>query len=235
MKTRLTFAFLFLLASVQLALAQFDNVQRMDESTLFFDKESNKRMSINDFQRINREFPNQYVPIAVYDKYGKAGHYVVRKKTPEEIETGHVNPFDEIEKPVIGQPVAPFVMQGAEGKTYNSEKLSGSYILLSFWLKFKKPYFGPSNSADLLALQKKLQLIGIPLVSLGISYSSLDECRQAMEELKLGFVPVPDSRGFAMRYSSPNSPSYLLIGPDGKILAHSEGDSPLGLEKHFKK
>jgi len=172
---------------------------------------------------------------AIYDKYGKTDYYLVRKKTKEEFETGQLNPFAGIEVPVVGQPVASFVMEGADSNIYDSDKLRDSYVLLSFWLKFKKPYFGPNSNKDLVTLVDKVRAKGTPLVSLGVSYSSPEECQTAMKELNLGFIPIPDSRGFIMRYVSPNSPSFLLIGPDGKILARSEGDSPLKLEKYFVK
>jgi peroxiredoxin len=235
MNARLIVTFIFIIAFMQVGVAQFETAHRMDETTRFFDKENNKQISFQDFQRLNREFPNQYMFIARYDKYGKTDYYLVRKKTKEEFETGHLNPLDGLEVPLVGQPVAPFVMQGADGKTYDSDELKGRYVLLSFWLKFKKPYFGSNNSKDLVTLVEKIQAKGTPLISLGVSYSSLEECETAMKEMKLGFIPVPDSRGFTIRYASPNVPSFLLIGPDGKVLARTEGDSPLKLEKYFTK
>lgn len=235
MKARLIITSVFVITIMQVARAQFDTVHRMDETTRFFDQENNKPMSFQDFQRLNREFPNQYMFSAVYDKYGETDYYLVRKKTKEEFETGQLNPLDGVEVPLVGQPVAPFVMQGVNGKAYDSDELKGSYVLLSFWLKFKKPYFGPNNSKDLVTLVDKVRAKGTPLVSLGVSYSSLEECQTALKEMKLGFIPVPDSRGFTIRYASPNVPSFLLIGPDGKVLARSEGDSPVKLEKYFLK
>lgn len=235
MNARLLVTFVFILACVQVARAQFDTRHRMDERTRFFHKETGKPMSFQDFQRLNREFPNQYMFIATYDKYGKTDYYLVRRKTKHEFDTGQLNPFNGLEVPVVGQPVAPFVMQGADGKTYDSDQLKGSYVLLSFWLKFKKPYFGPANSKDLVTLVDKVRAKGTPLISLGVSYSSLEECQAAMKEMNMGFVPVPDSRGFTTRYVSPNAPSFLLIGPDGKVLARSDGDSLLEMEQYFTK
>ncbi|GHB69222.1 peroxiredoxin family protein [Persicitalea jodogahamensis] len=235
MKLPLIFTLFFTLTFVQLAKAQFETVHRMDDQTRFLDKETGKPLTYKDFQRLNREFPNQYLPIAVYDKYGNTDYYLVRKKLKVELETGQVDMFGELEKPIVGKPVQPFVMQGADGKTYDSEQLRGSYVMLSFWLKFKKPFFGPGNTKDLVALLSSVKAKGIPVVSLGVSYSSAEECRAAMEEFDLGFVPIPDSRGFTIRYASLNTPSFLLIDPDGKVLATSEIDSPLKLEKYFKK
>lgn len=235
MKSCLIFCLFFTVAITHTATAQFDTVYRMDDKTRFFDKETKEPLTYQDFQRLNREFPNQYLPMAVYDKYGKPDHYLVRKKSKEEMETGQVDMYSELKKPKIGESVEPFVMQGADGRLYDSEQLQGSYVLLSFWLKFKKPRFDQSRTKDLVALLSKLKAKGIPVVSLGASYSSLEESKAAMESFDLGFVPVPDSHGFTLRYASLNTPSYLLISPEGKVLAAINLESPLTLEKYFKK
>ncbi len=235
MKISFVLVLLLIVVLAQPGLAQFETVHRMDDKTRFVDKETNKSLTYKDFQRLNREFPNQYLPLAVYDKYGKTDYYLLRRKTKEEVETGQINMFDELEKPKVGEAVAPFVMEGADGKTYDSEKLKGSYVLLSFWLKLQKPRFGPNSTKDLVTLLKKVQTKGISVVSLGMSYSSPEECQAAMKAFDLSFVPIPDSHSFTMRYASLNTPSYLLIGPEGKILAISELDSPLKLEAYFKK
>jgi hypothetical protein len=105
---------------------------------------------------------------------------------------------------------------------------------LSFWLRFRKPFFSDNQTKDLVKLVGKAQAKGIQLVSLGTTPDSKEECINAMATYSLGLVPVPSSYEFTKQYGMPIG-SYLLVGPDGNLLAIIEQNAPLGLENFLVK
>jgi hypothetical protein len=233
---RLQILGLLLLAASTLCFAQFTTTTRIDGSSKLYDNATGQRIPYPEFEKLMRADPNGYLFLPVYNEYGEADAYLVRKKSKEERETNNHNPYEEYEKPQVGQLVARFVMKGLDGKTYDSNELKGTYVLLSFWLKLSKPMLSSAMTKDLGPLLARAAAKGIPVVSLGVvNYSSAQECQQVVEELNPPFVPIPEGRGFVHRYVLPNSPSFLLIGPDGTILAISELESPLKLEKYLIK
>jgi hypothetical protein len=236
MPFRLLSLFLMLLGSSPLCWGQYTSTMRIDPSTKLIDKATGQPLPYKEFEKLMRADPNGYLFQPLYNEYGEPDAYSVRKKSKEERETNNHNPYEEYEKPQVGQLVARFVMKGIDGKTYDSNELKGTYVLLSFWLKLSKPMLSSAMAKDLGPLLAKAAAKGIPVVSLGVvNYSSAQECQQVVEELNPPFVPIPEARGFVHRYVLPNSPSFLLIGPDGTILAISELESPLKLEKYLIK
>ena len=177
----------------------------------------------------------EYSAIPQINEYGQASFYVVRKRTKEEMEFGQASLLNDYKKPEPGEILSPFVMQGADGQTYSSVTLRGKYVLLSFWPKLEKPFFDENQAKVLVELNDIARKKGIDLVSLGITMSSMEECLAATDAFKLGFVPIPDSRNFMIKYGLSISPSYLLVGSDGALLSIIEKDSPLSLQSYFKK
>lgn len=245
MKNRLFYSFLLLAILSQTTVAQGVEVramkvvtvgERMDENTIIYDEATGRRITINEFAQINRDTPRDFRLVPELNEYGKPAYYVLKKRSKEERETGRFNPYEDQKRPEIGQPLAPFVMEGADGKTYRSDDLKGSYVLLSFWVMLNKPFFqGNKDTEDIVALLEKAQAKGVKLVSLGVTHVSREECLAAMEEYDLGFVSIPNARGFSQKYSMPNPKSYLLIDPSGVLLEVIDRDSPLPLEKYFKR
>ena len=210
--------------------------ERMDENTIIYEEATGRRIMINEFAQINRDTPKGFRLVPELNEYGKPAYYILKKSSKEERETGRLSPYADQKRPEIDQSLAPFVMEGTDGETYRSEDLKGRYVLLSFWVFLKKPFFqGNKDTEDIVALLEKAQAKGVKLVSLGVTHDSREECLAAMEEHSLGFVPIPNARGFSQKYSMPNPKSYLLIGPDGVLLEIIDQESPLSLEKYFKK
>ena len=234
------FIVVVLLANASILNAQTTSVTRMravasknsiDEKTIIYDQESGRRIPYREFEQMFRP-GSLYHAIPEIDEFGKVAYYVVRKKTKEELEVGHANPRNDFKQPELGQPLASFVMEGADGKTYRLQEMVGSYVLLSFWFSLEKPYFSENTTKDLVALQKKLSK-KTKLISLGTTASSKEECQQAMDEFTLGFVPIPESQEFAKKYGILRMPSYILIGPDGKVIDVVERTSFARLEEHL--
>ena len=245
MTHRLFCLFFLLTTASQTALAQTIEVraakvvtkgERMDESTVIYDEATGRRITIDEFAQINRDTPRDFRLVPEFNEFGKPSYYVLKKKTEEERRTGHLQPYNDYKRPEVGQSLPPFVMEGADGNTYRLEDLTGSYVLLSFWVKLSNPFFrGNEATKDVVMLLEKAQAKGVKLVSLGLTHDSGEECEVAMSEYDLGFVPIPNARGFLLKYSVPNPGTYFLIGPEGTLLAIIEQDSPLPFEKYFRK
>lgn len=246
MNTRVSFPvvllLMYLLTPICLAQTSIKSTTRrmssqgtIDRNTKIYDKETGMQISFEEFSRMFEGGSKEYSAIPQIDEYGQASFYVVRKRTKEELERGQANLLNDYKKPELGQIISPFVMEGADDQTYSSSNLRGTYVLLSFWPNLEPPFLSKSKTKDLVELLDLAKGKHIKLVSLGITMSSMPECYAALNEFKLGFVPIPDSRNFMIKYGLSISPSYLLIGPEGTLLALIEGDSPLPLQKYFTK
>jgi peroxiredoxin len=208
--------------------------RKIDKNTRIYDQETGKRISMEEYFQSHRDTPNDFRFIPQIDEYGEIAYYVRRKSTGEEKESGITLHQGDYKKPILGQALPSFVMKGADGKTYKSEELKGKYILLSFWLKFEKPFFrGDSETQDLAKLIEIASKKGVELVSLGTTSDSKERCLEAMSEYKLGLLPVPESFEFMKRYGIFNPATYLLVGPDGNLLAIVEQETPLPLQKYL--
>lgn len=243
MHPRLSLSCIFLLVIFQNSFGQGGSVNsvgisseyRMDDNTLIYNRETGQRITMTEYVRLTREKPKLYHLVPQINEYGKPGSYILRKRTQEELtEDRVIYQNNDFGKPLVGKPLPPFVMEGADGKTYRSEDLKGSYILLSFWLRLRKPFFSDTQTKDLTRLVEHAQTKGIQLLSLGTTPDSKEECMVAMATYPLGMIPVPGSYEFMKRYGMPIG-SYLLVGPDGNLLAIVEKDSPLGLERYLVK
>jgi peroxiredoxin len=205
----------------------------IDENSTIYDKETGRKLPFDEMVSLLNQTPRIYALVTEIDETGKPAYYVLRKRTKEELEAGHPFLANDHKKPEIGQPILPYVMQGADGKTYSSDKLKGKYVLLSFWNKLENPYLGVNQTEQINTLLEKAKEKKVKLVSLGTTLATQEECLKAMEEMNLGFVPIPESTGFKNRYGMFRTPSYLLIGPEGTLLDIVEGRSVLELEKYL--
>lgn len=246
MNTRVSFPVVLLLmylltptclaqTSIKSTTRRMSSQGTIDRNTKIYDKETGMQISFDEFSRMFEGGSKEYSAIPQIDEYGQASFYIVRKRTKQELERGQANLLNDYKKPELGQIISPFIMEGADDQTYSSSNLRGTYVLLSFWPNVEPPFLNESKTKDLVELLDLAKGKHIKLVSLGITMSSMPACYAAMNEFKLGFIPIPDSRNFMIKYGLSISPSYLLIGPQGTLLALIENDSPLPLQKYFTK
>lgn len=207
----------------------------ISENSIIYEKETGRKLPFDEFVSLLNQTPRIYTTVTEIDETGNPAYYVLRKRTKEELEAGHPFLANDHKKPAIGQPVPPFVMQGADGKTYRSDKQKGRYVLIGFWNKLESPHMGSNQQEELLALLEKAKEKKVKLVSLATTPCTQEECLKAMKQENLGFVPVPESTGFRNRYGMFMIPSYLLIGPEGTLLAIVEKGTVRELEKHLVK
>ncbi len=191
----------------------------MNKETPIIDHSTGKRISYATYDELLTKNPGKYKTQPIFDKYGKPSSFEVIKKSQLMIQSdGSVMQNPDL-MPEIGEPIAPFVMTGLDGKEYNSEKLKGKYILLGFWVKFEKPLYTLASTKVISSFIDGNRQKGVEIVSLGTTLNTEDECLDAIPKRNCGFVPVPDSYGFNHRYKISETPYFILIDRKGIIKA----------------
>jgi len=199
----------------------------MNDETVIVNQATGKRISYDAYDELLKKNPGRYRTQPVFDKYGKASSFALIPKTKSEVETGITLTIEEEGMPEIGKPLPPFVMAGLDGKTYDSEKLKGKYILLGFWVKYEKPMYTWESTKIISDFINENQEKGIEIVSLGTTINTDEECRKFIPKRNCGFIPVPDSYGFNHRYKIAETPFFILIDKKGIVRAmapHTEFD-----------
>jgi peroxiredoxin len=199
----------------------------MNDESVIVHTATGKRISYHAYDDLLKKNPGRYRTQPVFDKYGKASSFALISKTKSEIETGITLTIDEEGMPEIGSPITPFVMTGLDGKTYDSERLRGKYILLGFWVKYEKPMYTWESTKIISSFIAENEEKGIEIVSLGTTINTDEECRKFIPKRNCGFVPIPDSYGFNHRYKITETPFFILIDKKGIVRAmapHTEFD-----------
>lgn len=198
----------------------------MNRESVIINKSTGKRISYDEYDQLLAKNPGKYKTEPVFDKYGKPSSFAVARTSGRETGLKEVN-YDSDLLPEIGETLAPFVMEGLDGKIYDSEKLKGAYVLLGFWVKYEKPLWTLASTKVITQFVNENKRRGINIVSLGTTLNTEDECREAIPKRNCGFVPVPESYGFNHRYKIGETPYFILLDKNGLVKAmapHTEFD-----------
>jgi len=203
----------------------------MTKESVIIDQSTGKRISYTVYDDILKKNPGKYRTQPVFDKYGQPSSFaLIRKKSQDIAGDGSVIMNADL-MPEVGEPLPPFVMQGLDGKEYNSEKLRGKYVLLGFWVKFEKPLYTFNSTKIITKFIEENQKRGIDIVSLGTTLNTEEECREAIPKRNCGFIPVPESYGFNHRYKIGETPYFILLDKNGIVKAmapHTEFAATIG-------
>ena len=203
----------------------------MNKESVIVDQSTGKRISYNAYDDILKKNTGKYRTQPVFDKYGQASSYaLIRKKSQDIAGDGSIIMNSDL-MPEIGEPLPPFIMQGLDGKEYNSERLKGKYVLLGFWVKFEKPLYTFNSTKIISAFIEENKKKGINIISLGTTLNTEEECREAIPKRNCGFIPVPESYGFNHRYKIGETPYFILVDKNGIVKAmapHTEFVAKIG-------
>jgi hypothetical protein len=190
----------------------------LNNESVIFNKSTGRRISYQEYDQLLKRNPGQYKTVPVFDKYGKPSSFAVSRNLGNGYEVKDVN-YDPDLLPEIGETLEPFVMEGLDGKIYDSEKLRGKYILLGFWVKYEKPLWTLASTKIISNFIDENKRRGIDIVSLGTTLNTEEECREAIPKRNCGFIPVPESYGFNHRYKIGETPFFILIDKQGVVKA----------------
>lgn len=198
----------------------------MNSESVIINKSTGKRISYREYDELLTRNPGRYKTVPVFDKYGKPSSFAVARSLGQESSVKEVN-YDSDLLPEIGEVLPPFVMEGLDGKIYDSEKLKGKYVLLGFWVKYEKPLWSLASTKIISNFVEENKRKGIDIISLGTTLNSEEECREAIPKRNCGFIPVPDSFGFNHRYKIGETPFFILLDRNGVVKSmalHTEFD-----------
>lgn len=191
----------------------------MNRDSPIVDHATGKRISYETYDNMLRRSPGQYKTQPIFDKYGKASSFEIIKKSQLYVQQdGSVMNNPDL-MPEVGEPIAPFVMRGLDGREYDSEKLRGKYILLGFWVRYEKPLYTLASTKVISNFVDENKRKGIEIVSLGTTLNTEEECLEAIPKRNCGFIPVPESYGFNHRYKISETPYFILVDRKGIVRA----------------
>jgi thiol-disulfide isomerase/thioredoxin/outer membrane lipoprotein-sorting protein len=141
-----------------------------------------------------------------------------------------VPPADSREQPVqtagnrvdlTGKDAPSFRGVSLDGKAYSLETLKGKAVLLDFWASWCGPCIRSMPIVEKLHEDYRAQGLVVLAVDVG-------ENRETVEKfLKTRTVPYPvimgDEAGIPAAYGVSAFPTFVMIGPDGKIASHQIG------------
>jgi peroxiredoxin len=127
---------------------------------------------------------------------------------------------DEDEAALTGQPVSDFTLKDSEGKSVSFKDLHGKIVLINFWATWCGPCRMEMPSIEKLYRQHKDQ----GLVVLGINDEESGVASAYLKKYGYTFTTLldPDSQ-MHNQYQVRSIPTTLVIGKDGKIVAHLVG------------
>ena len=122
---------------------------------------------------------------------------------------------------LTGQAAPTFKGVSLDGKAYSLDSLKGKTVLLDFWASWCGPCVRSMPTTEKLYADYKAQ----GLVVLGVD---VDENRDTVEKFlktkPMGYpVLMGSESGIPAAYGVTVFPTFVLIGPDGKIAAHQFG------------
>ena len=191
----------------------------MNRDSPIIDHATGKRISYETYDNMLKRSPGQYKTQPIFDKYGKASSFEIIKRSQLYVQQdGSVMNNPDL-MPEVGEPIAPFVMRGLDGREYDSDKLRGKYILLGFWVRYEKPLYTLASTKVISNFVDENKRKGIEIVSLGTTLNTEEECLEAIPKRNCGFIPVPESYGFNHRYKISETPYFILVDRNGIVRA----------------
>ncbi|QRQ99930.1 TlpA family protein disulfide reductase [Dyadobacter sandarakinus] len=191
----------------------------INRNTPIVDHATGRRMPYDAYDQLLKRNPGQYLTQPLIDKYGQASSFEVIRRSQVYVQSNGAVMHNPDLMPEVGEPLAPFVMTGLDGKQYDSEKLRGKYVLLGFWVRYEKPLYTLASTRVISAFLEENRRKGIEIVSLGTTLNTEEECLRAIPKRNCGFVPVPESYGFNHRYQISETPYFILLDRNGIVKA----------------
>ena len=191
----------------------------MTRDSPIIDHATGRRITYEAYDNMLRRNPGVYKTQPIFDKYGKASSFEIIKKSQLHIQQdGSVMNNPDL-MPEVGEPIAPFIMRGLDGREYDSEKLRGKYILLGFWVRYEKPLYTLASTKVISNFVDENRRKGVEIISLGTTLNTEEECLEAIPKRNCGFIPVPESYGFNHRYKISETPYFILVDRKGIVKA----------------
>nr|WP_121272091.1 TlpA disulfide reductase family protein [Pedobacter schmidteae] len=128
-----------------------------------------------------------------------------------------------------GAVVPSFEVLDINGKTFNSKKLDGKYLLIDFWGSWCQPC--RASHPELKAIYEQYKSAGLEI--LGVAFESgsmenqLKQWKKAIAEDQIGWIHVLNTRenNLVKLFGISSYPTKILVDPKGNILLRTSGHS----------
>ncbi len=137
----------------------------------------------------------------------------------------------------VGQPAQWTTLPTDQNKPLALTDYKGKYVLLDFWASWCVPCI--QNLPDVKELYNKYQKENFDIVGVSLD-DDKNKWIEAIKKHNLPWIQASDLKGWknavAVLYDIRSIPKYILVGPDGKIIANSNdiGQIKQQLEKTLK-
>ncbi|MBN8877515.1 MAG: TlpA family protein disulfide reductase [Sphingobacteriales bacterium] len=156
----------------------------------------------------NEDVSDELVPHAAFPGYAKREYNgpAERAISPEEI--------------LIGEQAPDFSYQSYGGDRISLKKFRGKYVLLDFW----ETWCGHCivSFPDLKDLYQRYHQLGLEII--GVSTENQEKVPGIIQANKLPYPNLKGDTAILSNYHIEGRPTYVLIGPTGKVLTYSYGD-----------
>ncbi len=125
-------------------------------------------------------------------------------------------------RPIVQQRTAPdFKMTTTDGTAVSLSQFKNKVVLITFWAPSCAPCIGKMPALDALAAQH--QADGLEVLPVCVGESDVDVVTASVRGRLNRLKPLIDEGMGAVRYDVLSTPTTVLIGRDGTLLARTEG------------
>ncbi|ETN94393.1 hypothetical protein [Zhouia amylolytica] len=181
--------------------------------SVLFDYDTGVSYNYDDYLKLYKDYPNMHAWPKEYNKYGMASSFYFDKneENSRTISNGLFN--DKVSE---GEIFSEFVMKTIDGQIVESKNLRGKKIVLISIVMLREPFF---NKDQLLEMDSFFS--DLPNVkSIVFTSSNSLEIEDAIGDLNLNSLIVPEAMGFQKKYGIKISPQYVLIDENGLLVKY---------------
>lgn len=186
----------------------------INENTIIYNKETGKRMSYQEMDRILRENPRVNFTREIDERGEVAALYY--DPTPS---NGKLT-RDISKRTKPGDRFPDFVFTTALDQEIKSMDLRGKVVVINFYLFLREPMVDKKSLADFENILKKYSKKSI--TAFLVTVSTKQETFQFGQENSVSYHLIPDAVNFHERYLITRYPTYVVVSKEGKLVGYTE-------------
>lgn len=188
-------------------------------------KNTGKRINNFELSKLLREKPGLSMEM-LYDKYGNLEKCLYDPNDPFK-----KYPRDPEKRPQIGEPFPEFVFTTINGEKYSGKALKGNWVLIHFRALGQ---FIQKETWERLVLDLQKARTEFDITALGV-FAYDDDLNELVGEFQPDIKLVKNAYGFFSRFHLIQSPTTVLIDPEGIVIEYFYGGDPIDFFRYLEK